>query len=100
MAGVRTYRSFLQGGFDWYIGTRESRLDLIRNGPPQLPKIETPTRVRWGESDPILKVEWADLLGDYFSDCDFARFEAPATSPTTSGPTSPTVRSWISSVRG
>jgi pimeloyl-ACP methyl ester carboxylesterase len=64
----------LQGGFDWYIGTRESRLGLIRNGPPQLPKIETPTRVRWGESDPILKVEWADLLGDYFSDFDFAPF--------------------------
>ena len=46
----------LQGGFNWYISTNRSRLDLIRNGPPQLPKIETPTRVRWGESDPILKV--------------------------------------------
>jgi pimeloyl-ACP methyl ester carboxylesterase len=64
----------LQGGFDWYIGTNGSRLDLIRNGPPELPKIETPTRVRWGESDPILKVEWADLLGDYFSDVDFVPF--------------------------
>jgi pimeloyl-ACP methyl ester carboxylesterase len=62
----------LQGGFDWYISTNKSRLDLIRNGPPQLPKIETPTRVRWGESDPILKVRWADRLGDYFSDLDFA----------------------------
>jgi len=61
----------LQGGFDWYIGTNESRLNLIRNGPPALPKIETPTRVRWGESDPILKVEWADRLGDYFTDLDF-----------------------------
>jgi pimeloyl-ACP methyl ester carboxylesterase len=62
----------LQGGFDWYISTNESRLDLIRNGPPELPKIETPTRVRWGESDSVLKVEWADRLGDYFSDLDFA----------------------------
>jgi pimeloyl-ACP methyl ester carboxylesterase len=62
----------LQGGFDWYIGTNESRINLIRNGPPELPKIETPTRVRWGESDPVLKVEWADLLGDYFADLDFA----------------------------
>jgi pimeloyl-ACP methyl ester carboxylesterase len=62
----------LQGGFDWYIGTNESRLKLIRNGPPDLPKIETPTRVRWGESDPILKAEWADRLGDYFADLDFA----------------------------
>jgi pimeloyl-ACP methyl ester carboxylesterase len=47
-------------------------LDLIRNGPPELPKIETPTRVRWGEHDSILKVEWADRLGDYFADLDFA----------------------------
>jgi pimeloyl-ACP methyl ester carboxylesterase len=62
----------LQGGFDWYIGTNESRIDLIRNGPPEMPKIETPTRVRWGESDPVLKVEWADRLVDYFADLDFA----------------------------
>jgi pimeloyl-ACP methyl ester carboxylesterase len=62
----------LQGGFDWYIGTNESRIGMIRNGPPELPKIETPTRVRWGESDPVLKVQWADRLGDYFADLDFA----------------------------
>jgi len=62
----------LQGGFNWYISTNRSRLDLIRNGPPQLPKIETPTRIRWGESDPVLKVEWADRLGDYFADLDFS----------------------------
>jgi pimeloyl-ACP methyl ester carboxylesterase len=62
----------LQGGFDWYVGTNKSRINLIRNGPPELPKIETPTRVRWGESDPILKVEWADRLGDYFADLDFS----------------------------
>ena len=62
----------LQGGFDWYIGTNESRINLIRNGPPGLPKIETPTRVRWGESDPILKVEWADRLSDYFANLDFS----------------------------
>ena len=62
----------LQGGFDWYIGTNDSRLDLIRNGPPEMPKIETPTRIRWGASDSVLKVEWADRLGDYFADLDFA----------------------------
>jgi hypothetical protein len=27
-----------------------------------------------GESDPLLKVEWAGLLGGYFSDLDFAPF--------------------------
>jgi len=62
----------LQGGFDWYTGTNESRLDLIHNGPPELPKIETPTRVRWGEYDSVLKVAWADRLEDYFADLDFA----------------------------
>ena len=62
----------LQGGFDWYISTNRSRLDLIHNGPPQLPRIESPTRVRWGESDPVLKVEWSDRLGDYFTDLDFS----------------------------
>jgi pimeloyl-ACP methyl ester carboxylesterase len=62
----------LQGGFNWYISTNKSRLDIIRNGPPDLPKIDTPTRVRWGESDPILKVEWSDRLGDYFTHLDFS----------------------------
>ncbi|MDQ3250949.1 MAG: alpha/beta hydrolase [Actinomycetota bacterium] len=62
----------LQGGFDWYTSTNESRLDLIRNGPPKLPKIETPTRIRWGESDSVLKVVWADRLEDYFAELDFA----------------------------
>jgi pimeloyl-ACP methyl ester carboxylesterase len=61
----------LQGGFDWYISTNESRIELIRNGPPELPKIETPTRVLWGESDSVLRVEWADRLGDYFADYSF-----------------------------
>lgn len=62
----------LQGGFDWYIGSNESRLGLIRNGPPEMPKITTPARVRWGEGDSVLKAEWGDRLGDYFADVDFA----------------------------
>ena len=41
-----------------------------------VPQIEVPTRVRWGASDPVLKIEWADRLGDYFSDYDFAPVEA------------------------
>ncbi len=65
----------LQGGFDWYIATNESRIELIRNGPPEVPKIETPTRVLWGRSDSVLKVEWADGLGDYFANYDFTPAE-------------------------
>ena len=62
----------LQGGFDWYISTNESRIRAIRDGALEMPKIQTPTRVLWGESDSVLKVEWADGLGDYFADLDFS----------------------------
>ena len=65
----------LQGGFNWYISTNESRIGLIRDGAPELPKIETPTRVLWGESDSVLRIEWADRLGDYFSNRDFSPAE-------------------------
>jgi pimeloyl-ACP methyl ester carboxylesterase len=65
----------LQGGFNWYIAANEARLELIRHGPPQLPAIDVPTRVRWGVSDKVLKVEWGDRLHEYFSDCDFAPVE-------------------------
>jgi len=65
----------LQGGFNWYIAVNRARLELIRHGPPQLPPITVPVRVRWGAADPILRVEWADRLGDYFADCDFAAVE-------------------------
>ena len=62
----------LQGGFNWYTSTNEGRIKQIRYGAPELPKVETPTRVLWGESDSVLKVEWADRLGDYFANVDFS----------------------------
>jgi pimeloyl-ACP methyl ester carboxylesterase len=65
----------LQGGFNWYVAAHAGRLELMHHGAPELPLIEVPTRVRWGASDPILKVEWADRLGAYFADCDFAAVE-------------------------
>jgi pimeloyl-ACP methyl ester carboxylesterase len=61
----------LRGGFDWYVGVGEARMKMMREGAPDLPKIETPAYFLWGESDPILKVRWADRLGDYFSDFEF-----------------------------
>ena len=61
----------LQGGFNWYVATNESRIRLVRDGPPELPKIEAPARILWGESDPILKARWADRLGDYFANYSF-----------------------------
>ena len=61
----------LQGGFNWYVATNESRIRLVRDGAPELPKIEAPARFLWGESDPILKARWADRLGDYFAHYSF-----------------------------
>jgi len=57
----------LRGGFDWYVGVGEARMKMMREGAPELPKIGTPAYFLWGESDPILKVRWADRLEDYFS---------------------------------
>ena len=61
----------IQGGFNWYIVSAPGRLELFRHGAPELPPIDVPTRVRWGASDKVLKAEWGDRLGDYFSDLDF-----------------------------
>ena len=66
----------LQGGFNWYLAANAARLAVMRGEAPPLPPIAIPTRVRWGTSDPVLKVEWADRLGEYFSDLDFAPLPA------------------------
>jgi len=29
--------------------------------------VDLPTRVLWGESDPVLKSAWVDRLGEYFT---------------------------------
>ncbi len=58
----------LQGGFNWYLSIHAARLAMIegRSAAPAL--IATPTRVYWGEHDPVLKVQWMDRLGEFFSD--------------------------------
>lgn len=58
----------IEGGFAWYRGSLPMRLKLIAEGPPVLAPIDAPTRVLWGAKDPVLKVEWRDRLGEYFSD--------------------------------
>jgi pimeloyl-ACP methyl ester carboxylesterase len=76
----------VQGGFDWYVGIDEARTKSMRDGPPVMPKIEVPARFFWGEADPLIKLEWADRLGDYFSEYSlepavgaghFVHYEAP-----------------------
>ncbi|MGH3087747.1 MAG: alpha/beta fold hydrolase [Rubrobacteraceae bacterium] len=58
----------LQGGFDWYVGINEARTKMWRHGAPEMARIEVPTRFFWGAKDPLIKIEWADRLGEYFSD--------------------------------
>ncbi len=65
----------LQGGFNWYISANADRLAVMRGESPALPPIPVPTCVRWGSADPVLRVDWADRLGETFADLDFAPFE-------------------------
>lgn len=58
----------LQGGFNWYVGADEARKQLMREGAPSMDRIDVPTRLLWGEEDPIVKSEWADRLDEYFAD--------------------------------
>lgn len=58
----------LQGGFNWYVAAEDDRKRLMRDGAPAMDPIEVPTRILWGESDPIVKSEWADRLDEYFAD--------------------------------
>ena len=56
----------LSGGFDWYKSVNARRLAAMANPPPPLPKLTVPAFSLWGESDPILRVEWQDTLLDLF----------------------------------
>jgi pimeloyl-ACP methyl ester carboxylesterase len=57
----------LQGGFNWYLGNRAARMAVWREEVRDLPRIEVPTRVYWGEHDPVLKAEWMDRLPETFA---------------------------------
>jgi pimeloyl-ACP methyl ester carboxylesterase len=61
----------LQGGFNWYASVQAARLAVIEGHAPHVSPIALPTRVLWGAHDPVLKVEWGDRLGEYFSDLQF-----------------------------
>ena len=65
----------LQGGFDWYLSSAPARRQAIAGTAPALPPIEAPTRVLWGTRDPILKVEWMDLVGQSFRNAEASRAE-------------------------
>lgn len=59
----------LQGGFNWYLSAHQARMAVI-SGQAKPAPIAVPTRVLWGERDPILKAEWTDRLGEFFTDLE------------------------------
>ena len=65
----------LQGGFDWYVGVARFRRKLMEEGGLDIPKIRAPTHFLWGVHDPVLRIEFADRLGDYFETFTLERSE-------------------------
>jgi pimeloyl-ACP methyl ester carboxylesterase len=77
----------LQGGFDWYVGVSRFRRRMMQEGALPIGRIACPTYLLWGAHDPVLRFEFADRLGEYFSDHTlekaenaghFVHFEDPA----------------------
>lgn len=77
----------LQGGFDWYIGVARFRARMMQEGALEVAKIAAPAAFLWGAHDPVLRYDFSDRLGDYFSDFTleraeeaghFVHFEVPA----------------------
>ena len=57
----------LQGGFDWYVGVSKFRRRMMQEDGVAMPKVDAPTYLLWGAHDPVLRFEFADKLGDYFT---------------------------------
>jgi pimeloyl-ACP methyl ester carboxylesterase len=57
----------MQGGFNWYVSANAARIAIMKGMVPKLPKIDTPTFVYWGAHDPVIKSEWSDNIGEFFS---------------------------------
>ncbi len=62
----------LQGGFNWYLSNHASRMAVIKGTAPAPPPIDLPTRIYWGEHDPLFKKTWTDRLSEYFTDLEFS----------------------------
>ena len=59
----------LRGGFNCY------RAALRAGQQQDNSPIETLTRILWGDSDPILRFEWSDNLGEFFSNYTLKKIE-------------------------
>ncbi len=75
----------LQGGFNWYLSNHASRMAVIDGVATPPPPISIPTRVLWGEHDPVLKRSWTDRLPEFFTNLElgfvpaghFVHYEMP-----------------------
>ena len=57
----------VQGGFDWYLSSGPTRVQSLEGTLPKPAMITVPTRMLWGKRDPLVPIEWADKLGEYFT---------------------------------
>ena len=64
----------LTGGFAHYRASHAGRIAMMKGEAPSMPRIGTPTCVRWAEHDPLFPYSWTDRLADTFADLDLALF--------------------------
>jgi pimeloyl-ACP methyl ester carboxylesterase len=64
----------LAGGFAHYRATHAGRIAMMKGEAQALPRITTPTCVRWAEHDPLFPYTWTDRLGETFANLDLAPF--------------------------
>jgi pimeloyl-ACP methyl ester carboxylesterase len=64
-------RGNLQGGFNWYLSNHRARIAIMQGKSPPVTPITVATRVAWGAEDTVIKAEWGDRLGEYFTDLEF-----------------------------
>src|SRR5713226_5109429 len=62
----------LQGGLNWYLSNHASRMAVIEGTAPPPAPIHIPTRVFWGEHDPLFRKIWTDRLSEFFTDLEFS----------------------------
>ncbi len=65
----------LQGGFDWYVGISKMRALIAAGAIAPSPPITAPAYFYWGAHDPVLRFDFADKLGDYFTNFTLERAE-------------------------
>ena len=65
----------LAGGFNYYRAAHSARVAMVEGRAAPLPRIGTPTCVRWAEHDPLFPYAWTDRLGETFAELDLAMFD-------------------------